>query len=293
MIYDDTLTEKQRMCIPDVSFELIPIKNLVSNQEYQRPLSEGHIRRALDEFDVYQINPVKVSRRDGVNYVFDGQHTIEIVAAASESRETPVWCMVYDDMKYAEEAHTFADRQKHVKGLVPYEIYHAHIEAGDEKQMIIDSIVRSYGLEVTSTTQPNGICAVNTLERIYDKFGRDTLDKTLKLAIATWEGENNSLSGNMLMGIARIIVAYGDSIKEDVFKDHVGKVSVKSIIRTAKERRPGAMGFAEAMMLAYNNRNKYRLSLRTLYGGKNILNDPDEPLDDEDSSSEGGFGSGQ
>ena len=25
-------------------------------------------------------------------------------------------------------------------------------------------------------------------------------------------------------------------------RDHVGKVSVKSIIRTAKERRPGAMG---------------------------------------------------
>lgn len=285
MIYDDSLMERQRMCIPDVSFELIPIKNLVSNQEYQRPLSEGHIRRALDEFDVYQINPVKVSRRVGVNYVFDGQHTIEIVAAASESRETPVWCMVYDDMKYVEEAHTFADQQKHVKSLVPYEIYHAHIEAGDEKQMIIDSIVRSYGLEVTGTTQSNGICAVNTLERIYDKFGRGTLDQTLKLAIATWEGENNSLSGNMLMGIARIIVAYGDSLKEDIFKDHVGKVSVKSIIRTAKERRPGAMGFAEAMMLAYNNRNKYRLSLRTLYGGKNIVNDPDEPLEDGEESS--------
>ena len=93
----------------------------------------------------------------------------------------------------------------------------------------------------------------------------------MKLAIATWEGENNSLSGSMLMGIARIIVAYGDSLKEDVFKDHVGLVSVKSIIRTAKERRPGALGFAEAMMIAYNNKNKYRLSLRTLYGAKNAV----------------------
>ena len=289
MIGDGTLTEKQQRCIPDVSFELIPIKNLVSNQEYQRPLSEGHIRRALDEFDVYQINPVKVSRRDGVNYVFDGQHTIEIVASASESRDTPVWCMVYDEMKYTEEAHVFAEQQKHVKNLVPYEMFHAHIEAGDEKQMIIDSIVRSYGLEVTGASIPNGICAVNTLEKIYDKFGRDTLDTTLRLAVATWEGENNSLSGNMLMGIARIIVAYGDSLKEDVFKDHVGKMSVKSIIRTDRERRPGAMGFAEAMMLAYNNRNKSRLSLRTLYGGKNIVNDPDEPLEDEEENgSDGG-----
>ena len=81
----------------------------------------------------------------------------------------------------------------------------------------------------------------------------------------------------MLMGIARIIVAYGDALKEDVFKDHVGRVSVKSIIRTAKERRPGSLGFSEAMMLAYNVKNKYRLSLRALYGEKiSILPDEEE-----------------
>ena len=280
MIFDDDkYTDQQKRCIPDVSFELIPIKNLVSNQEYQRPLSEGHIRRALEEFDVYQINPVKVSRRDGINFVFDGQHTIEIVATESGSRETPVWCMVYDDLKYTEEAHIFADQQKHVKNLVPYETFKAHIEAGDEKQKMIEATVHSYGLFITSSNQPNGIAAVSTLERIYDKFGQAVLDTTLRLAVQTWEGESNSLSGNILMGIARIVVAYGDLIKEDVFKDHVGKVSVKQIIRTAKERRPGAMGYAEAMMIQYNNKNKYRLSLRMLYGGKNVVYEDDEEDD--------------
>ena len=271
------LTEQQKRCIPDVTFELIPIRNLVSNQAYQRPLSEGHIRSAVEEFDVYQINPVKVSRRDGINYVFDGQHTIEIVASESGSRDTPVWCMIYE-LKYEEEAHIFADQQKHVKSLVPYETFKAHIEAGDPKQMMIKSVVESYGLRITCTQQPNGVCAVSTLERIYDKYGQPVMDSALRLAVETWEGEMNSLSGNMLMAIARIIVAYGDSLKEDVFKDHVGKVSVKSIIRTAKERRPGAMGFAEAMMIQYNLKNKYRLSLRTLYGGKNVTFEDEEEL---------------
>ena len=101
-------------------FELIPIKNLMSNQVYQRPLSEGHIISAVKDFDVYQINPVKVSRRNGINYVFDGQHTIEIVASRSGSRDTPVWCMVYDQLQYQEEAHIFAEQQRHVKALVPY-----------------------------------------------------------------------------------------------------------------------------------------------------------------------------
>ena len=226
-ITEEILTERQKRCIPDVSFELIPIKNLVSNQDYQRPLSESHIRKALEEFDVYQINPVKVSRRDGINYVFDGQHTIEIVASESGSRETPVWCMIYDDLKYTEEAHIFADQQKHVKNLVPYETFIAHIEAGDEKQKMIEATVKSYGLNITNSQSINGICAISTLEKIYDRYGQKILDSTLRLAIATWEGETNSLSGNVLMGIAKIIVAYGDSLREDVFKDHVGKMSVK------------------------------------------------------------------
>lgn len=79
--------------VPNVHFEKIPIKNLVSNQDYQRNLSQARIEKTAENFDLFQINPVKVSRRDGINYVFNGQHTIEIVALASGSRETPVWCM--------------------------------------------------------------------------------------------------------------------------------------------------------------------------------------------------------
>ena len=277
ILRNDILKERERKCIPDVSFELIPIRNLVSNQDYQRPLSEGHIRKTLNEFDVYQINPVKVSRRDGINYVFDGQHTIEIVATESGSRDTPVWCMIYDDLVYEEEAHIFADQGDNVKPLVPFEKFYAHIEAGDAKQKLIEATVNSYDLIISGKHAPNCICAVSTLEKIYDKYGESVLDSTIRLAAATWEGETNSFSGNMLMGIARIIVAYGDTLKEDVFKDHVGRVSVKSIIRTAKERRPGSLGFSEAMMLAYNVKNKYRLSLRALYGEKiSILPDEEE-----------------
>ena len=235
----NNLTERQKRCIPDVTFELIPINNLVSNQEYQRPLSEGHIRKTVEEFDIFEINPIKVSRRNGVNYIIDGQHTAEIIASESGSRSTPAWCMIYE-MDYIDEARTFANQQKHVKSLVPYEIFKAHIEAGDQKQMMIKSIVESYGLKITSTQQLNSVCAISTLERIYDKYGQSVMDGALRLAVGTWEGEMNSLSGNMLMAIARIIVAYGDTLREDIFKDHLGQVSVKSIIRTAKERRPGA-----------------------------------------------------
>ena len=180
-----------------------------------------------------------------------------------------------DGKKVSSRQSIFADQQKHVKALSSFETFKAHIEADDPKQKMIEAIVQSYGLAITSTKAKNGISAVSTLERIYDKYGQAVLDTTLRLAIATWEGENNSLSGSILMGIARIVVAYGDTVRDDVFKDHVGRVSVKAIIRAAKERRPGALGYSEAMIIEYNKKSKFRLSLKTLYGGKQT-SDEDE-----------------
>ena len=115
MTDDPIMTEQTDLMqyVPKVHFEQIPIKNLVSNQEYQRNLSQHHVQRAAANFDLYQINPVKVSRRNGINYVFNGQHTIEIVALVSGSRETPVWCMVYDDLVYEHEADIFANQMKY------------------------------------------------------------------------------------------------------------------------------------------------------------------------------------
>ena len=208
--------------VPNVHFEQILIKNLVSNQEYQRNLSIAHIQRTVENFDLYQINPVKVSRRNGINYVFNGQHTIEIVAIVSGTRETPVWCMIYDDLEYNQEADIFANQLKYVKPLLPYEIFMANVEAGNDDQLIIKSLVESYGLSISCNKIPCGICAVACLEYIYRKFGFHVLDRTLRLCIGTWEGDYNSLSSNMLKGIALLIVAFEDLLKDDVFKEKVG-----------------------------------------------------------------------
>lgn len=251
--------------VPKVHFELIPISNLVSSQEYQRNLSMAHIQKTAAHFDVYQVNPVKVSRRDGINYVFNGQHTIEIVATVSGSRDTPVWCMIYDDMDYTQEADTFAQQQKFIKPLVPYDIFKANLEAGNEEQHMIKKLVESYGLTLAATRAPGCICAITTLETINSKYGFHTLDRTLRLIIGTWEGETISLSANMLKGVSILIASFGDKMRDDIFKEKVGKYSAREIARTAKERRNGSGGYAEAMLLAYNARMRNPLRIGDLY----------------------------
>lgn len=251
--------------VPNVHFEQIPIKDLVSNQDYQRALSLRHVKKAANHFDLYQINPVKVSRRDGINYVFNGQHTIEIVATVSGSRETPVWCMIYDDLEYDHEADIFANQMKYVKPLLPYEVFMANVEAGNNKQLLIKELVESYNLEITPGGVPGGICAISTLESIYDKYGMQMLDEVLKLCVNTWEGIPQSFTSGIMKGIAKLIESYGDDLKEETFIDRLSKVTPKEIIRTAKERRAGMMGYAEALLIYYNKKTRSPLPWQTLY----------------------------
>ena len=254
--------------LPKVTFEAIPIKDLVSSQEYQREISNAHVQKAAENFDLYQINPVKVSRRDGINYVFNGQHTIEIVALVSGSRETPVWCMVYEDLVYQHEADIFANQGKFVKPLQAIEIFQANLEANNETQLTIKALIESYGLNISGTKAPGNICAVSTLEKIFTKYNYHVLDRTIKLIAGTWEGDCNSFSANIMRAVAKLIVVYKNELNDDVFKERLGDISIKQIIRTAKERRPGTMGVAEAMVIEYNGKKKispYRLSIHKLY----------------------------
>ena len=259
------MIDELRDFVPNVHFELIPIRDLVSNQEYQRNLSWGHVKKAVDNFDLNQINPIKVSRRNGTNYVFNGQHTAEIVAAVSGSRDTPVWCMIYDELDYEQEADIFANQMKNVKPLSPYDVFNGHCQAGNDKELLIKGLVESFNLQVSSKTGPGLICAVGALESIFDKYGYEMLEKVLGLIIMTWEGEQKSFSANIMNGMARFLYSYQDKVSETVFKEKLGIISIKELTKTAKERKAGSLGFAEAMLIYYNKRLKCPLPWNELY----------------------------
>ena len=291
------IDESFREYVPNVKFELIKIKNLVSNQNYQRNLSISHVNRTAENFDLYQINPVKVSRRNGINYVFNGQHTIETVAQVSGSRETPVWCMIYDDLKYEEEADIFANQMRFTKQLTPFEVFNANLEAGNEEQLTIKELVESYDLKLYHNMRQGCICAVSALESIFSKYGYHTLDQTLYLVVATWEGDAVSLSANILKGVAKLIATYGEDLRLEAFAERLSKVSPKEITRSGKERNSGALGFAEAILGYYNRRIRYPLRRDKLYSGRKrarfleeVGMDPDEAsaaMSDEEMSNDG------
>ena len=65
--------------------------------------------------------------------------------------------------------------------------------------------------------------------------------------------------------LARLLAVYDTEIKDEVFIEKLGSVSIKEIIRTAKERKGGAMGYSEAILINYNGKGHGALSIQKLY----------------------------
>lgn len=94
------------------------------------------------------------------------------------------------------------------------------------------------------------------------------LSRVLRLCAGTWEGDENSFSANILNGITRLVYTFGNQLNDEVFKERVGALSIKQLVRMSKERCPGSMGYAEAMLLEYNGKKKnisQRLSMNKLH----------------------------
>ena len=70
------------------------------------------------------------------------------------------------------------------------------------------------------------------------------LSRVLRLCAGTWEGDENSFSANILNGITRLVYTFGNQLNDEVFKERVGALSIKQLVRMSKERCPGSMGYS-------------------------------------------------
>ena len=84
-----------------------------------------------------------------------------------------------------------------------------------------------------------------------------------------------------MKAVAKLVVVYKNVLDDEVFKEKLGAVSLKTLARTAKERRPGMMGYAEAMVIEYNGKKKnspHRLRIGKLYEKEGIDEEDYEPV---------------
>ena len=94
--------------------EMTPYKMEVVNSAdidtttYQRKIQKKKVDRIVAEFNERIANEPKLSYRDGIYYVFDGQHTIAARKQRNDGMDLDIVCKVFYDMTEEEEALLFA-----------------------------------------------------------------------------------------------------------------------------------------------------------------------------------------
>ena len=121
--------------------------------------------------------------------------------------------MVYDNMDYTLEADTFANQQKYVKPLLPYEIFVANLEAGNDKQLMIKALVESLDLTIGPTKALGTICAVSSLEESRGETVYLYPDEMTRHADEIIRVSGNSMSPTFEDG-DRVLVHHQDRLKE-------------------------------------------------------------------------------
>ena len=82
---------------------------VIDRNVYQRKQHNDKITQIVASWDERIANEPKVSLRDGVYHVFDGQHTILAREAINDNNPVKILCKVYYGLSEKEEALLFAN----------------------------------------------------------------------------------------------------------------------------------------------------------------------------------------
>jgi hypothetical protein len=195
----------------------------VTTAPYQRQTNTKQIMRIVNNFSEAKLGMPVVSERGGQFYIIDGNHR---VAALRRLGYTETWFIVLSGMTYEEEADYFRKQNENTRQLSLYTRFKAALEAGDAVSVKINSIVEQNGFEVGTVSRFfNTITAIYALNTVYDMYGADNLDRTLKVIRAAWEGNTTAKNRELIVGVSEFLHRFD----VDDFPERIGRVSFNAI----------------------------------------------------------------
>lgn len=160
-------------------FVIVPVEDLHIDKAYQRPV-QSHVKTLAQEWDDMKCDPLKINyRSDGNLYVWDGQHRL---VALKMMCVDYVLCVITVGLSQADEAALFGCQGDSLKKPDPYDIFKAHVCAGEAIDTAIKELCDKWGLIVNRNNKRAGNLSCLTLAReIFRRGHGDHLDWVLEL----------------------------------------------------------------------------------------------------------------
>lgn len=181
------------------------------NPKIQRKLNTMRVEQIKNNYSPLIANPIKVSFRDGLFYIFDGMHSRGALRDLNGTDDFPIFCRVYFGLTEADEARLFAEQFGFSEPVAMGYRLRALNVAKDESVLAFLKATEDCGFSVTlgSSVSMNGhIVAACTAYNAYCDLGAHEYERMMKTLHRTWAGESWSIGRNMLGGMWRFLKMY-------------------------------------------------------------------------------------
>lgn len=194
-------------------YKVVDIELLHSGLAYQRPIDNSFVEDKVKNFNENDVDPPKVSYRDGKYNVVDGQHTITICKSVGWKK---IRCEIREGLTVAEENEWFVITNTKHRPQSKNRILNGRYYSGsDEKLNTLITCLSAVGYKLRTPDIQDTfglISASDTIENIFSELGKETFLDFITLHSAIWNGDKLSLQASFLKGFAKFYMTYFEQI---------------------------------------------------------------------------------
>lgn len=185
-------------------YRTVRLDELVTDGRFNRPVSEQHVHKIMNDFKVEAFGSIILWERDpGEFVILDGQHRVEAVRKLGVPEGTKcIPSVVHSDLTLSLASQLFVLLNQS-KLVAAYDKFHALLTAGDLETSSINQIVRSQGLTVGPGAKDGCISAVAALRRVYGLGEPEgaVLALTLATLKQAWDFNSDAYRSALLRGL--------------------------------------------------------------------------------------------
>ena len=218
---------------------LKPIKySQLAKADYNRKIQRKKVDRILSEFNEKEIRPVVVSWRSGKYYIIDGQHTaLAIYEKSGNDKDVVIWCDVYENLSYTEEARLFVKMNTNGTTANKNEAIHGNLCGEDPDAIEFQRIVLNSGLHIGAGA--NGIRTPSVPYGIFEKDkanGTNNLSHVLRLIAQTWPDSTVATQSVIIKGLNILVSNHSKTLIDSRFTDRLTGIPIKALKNEAKSK---------------------------------------------------------
>lgn len=204
----------------------------------QRPFRESKGNKIAAEFDINSFGFPVVCRVEKSNWLVDGQHRVYAIQKCGYAKSSDsIECEVYEGLTIAEMARLFLGRNQS-SPVTAFERFGVAVTAGYPTERAITEIVERAGLKIGYPGTDGNIYSVGALRRVYERYGRKILERTLQVLQDAYNKSAASLGARLIDGVGLVVATYAE-IDDNLLIEALSKErhGVHGLERRAEEYR--------------------------------------------------------